>query len=581
MRALVGLSRRATADAAVSWPAFCVALVASLVLYLSDTLDVLTLRDLPLRIAMVAVAAAGMFGVMALMRRLPYVRARGDRFRWTLALVACGAVVRGLLMGGGAAVLLHGPSQVAFRIVASVMTLVPLVLVTAAVVNDVRAEAERRAALAAARRAVDDAERAADAEIVDAHAATVARVREVLEQAVRGTVVPDVAARLREQIDAVIRPISHQLVTSVPQWTTDAQVEPARVRWRELWREATLGRPFQPGLTAALGFVVGIVGVSNRVGPAAGLAVTLLLAAATLLAFTVARRVWAVVLRRHPGPVRRVVLWAIITLGALVAVAGAVAGAFLAIGVDALPIVAAIITFGLAVTAAIACMQAAVANLREVTADLAAETVALERAVARVQAVAWQQQRVLALAIHGSLQAHVAAAAARLEAAIANGGDVSAAIAEARQSVLDALDQLDVGTVGSGDVREDLLDIAEAWEGVCDVVIQVDPAVAERIDADPAAARVVVDVCTEACSNAVRHADATLISVAVDELADALRIVVWSNGSPTGTRSEGLGTRLLDEVALRWERTVGDDQTSLEVVLPSVGAHAPRPVAVP
>jgi len=235
------------------------------------------------------------------------------------------------------------------------------------------------------------------------------------------------------------------------------------------------------------------------------------------------------------------------------------------------PHVVAVPVIGSLVAVLIALAQALDAALRRVEADLEAAAIALDRAVVRVQQVAWQRQRVLALAIHGPLQARVSAAALRLEQRIADGTATADAVDEALRTVLDALDQIDVAADAEvGDLVADLEDVAEAWDGVCAVGIAVDGALARRIDHDPVSARVVVDVFTEACSNAVRHARAQTVDLRIDEdAAGLLNLVVRDDGRGGGGTGDGLGTRLLNEVALSWQRTSDGGRTELLVVLPA------------
>lgn len=63
-------------------------------------------------------------------------------------------------------------------------------------------------------------------------------------------------------------------------------------------------------------------------------------------------------------------------------------------------------------------------------------------------------------------------------------------------------------------------------------------------------AQVVID---EACANAITHAGATFITVSVSSGPHELEITVTNDGEAPRVNSEtGLGTALLDDVALRW-----------------------------
>jgi anti-sigma regulatory factor (Ser/Thr protein kinase) len=99
---------------------------------------------------------------------------------------------------------------------------------------------------------------------------------------------------------------------------------------------------------------------------------------------------------------------------------------------------------------------------------------------------------------------------------------------------------------------------------------------AARIDQDPPLASAIVDICTDACSNAVRHGGATSVAMRALPVGDTLELVVSDDGAPeTDPGLPGLGSGMLDDVSLTWRRRREDGRTVLRATLPLGGAFTP------
>lgn len=578
MNELRTVLRSVGGPSAISWPAFWVVLIITVPLQLTDAIGSSTLRDIPGRLAVVVLGTAVLFAVLLGGRRLLLrdvaTRPRPGR---TLAVFLVATVLRGLAIAVLLDLLVDLESPVAYRVGASVATILPVLIVMALVVDRSRTQARRRAELAAAAERLRIAEEYAQREIDVAHTATVERIREELVRAVEeaATASPEgVIDRLRAEVNERIRPLSHRLATAVPTWSPQVDAVPVRgVAWRDLWRDTTRGRPFRPAVVATVSALMLAPAASVRLGLVLGVVVMIVVGGALGLALTLARAIIGPWLSRS----RRASLRLVVFLAAIIVVYATAAGVLeltlrLA-SASALALVVAVVAVGPLVAVLVAVAQAVGASLREIDADLETTTLAYDRAVARVQAVAWQRQRLLALAMHGPLQARVTAAALRLEQDVRAGTVSADAVDRALRDVVDALDHLELDTDAVGDVRADLDDVVEAWEGVCAVHVNMEGALADRIDRAPVTARVLVDIVTEACSNAVRHARASEVRLSVEQdEVERLRICVRDDGTSGATQGIGLGSRLLDEVALNWERRDERGETVLEVVLPGVPA---------
>jgi hypothetical protein len=199
-------------------------------------------------------------------------------------------------------------------------------------------------------------------------------------------------------------------------------------------------------------------------------------------------------------------------------------------------------------------------------AELMAAGARLQYAAALAGTATWHEERRLSRALHGPVQTAVRAAAMRIEQ-----GD----LASAERMLVEALGHLDTDQRQTS-VRTALADIARAWDGLCAVDLDLPDDLAARIDQDPPLASAIVDICTDACSNAVRHGGATSVAMRALPVGDTLDLVVSDDGAPdAGAGLPGLGSAMLDDVSLTWLRRREDGRTVLRATLPLGGARTP------
>ena len=165
-------------------------------------------------------------------------------------------------------------------------------------------------------------------------------------------------------------------------------------------------------------------------------------------------------------------------------------------------------------------------------------------------------------ALHGPVQTAVRAAAMRIDQ-----GD----LAGAEQMLIKGLGHLEPDQPRTG-VRDALEGVARAWDGLCTVGLEMPDDVAARIDQDPPLASAVVDICNDACSNAVRHGGATSVAMRALHVGETLELVVSDDGAPDPAAGlPGLGSAILDDVSVTWMRRREDGRTVLRATLPLNG----------
>jgi hypothetical protein len=169
----------------------------------------------------------------------------------------------------------------------------------------------------------------------------------------------------------------------------------------------------------------------------------------------------------------------------------------------------------------------------------------------------------LARYLHGELQAGLIATSLLLERA-SNTGDLDLA-RHALRSAVDLLRQ-DHALVSQSRIsspRARLEKISSGWRGIAEVTFNQD-----WIDAlETSVLNDVLALIDEAVSNAIRHAQATNISISVKLKSTLLEIEIVSNGSIMTNNAAGLGTKLFTELATNWNYSRSGEKNFLKFTI--------------
>lgn len=194
----------------------------------------------------------------------------------------------------------------------------------------------------------------------------------------------------------------------------------------------------------------------------------------------------------------------------------------------------------------------------------------LRNQVIRTRQLLWFHQRGLARALHGPVQSAVTAAALRLDDAARNDAISPSVVDAVRADLMRTLDVPSDSDASTTSLDDGIARIVGTWEGVCDVNAAIDERSSAVLDTDPVLRACVMDVLTDATSNAVRHGRAAHVTIALTCDAAALALAIQDDGSaPIQATRSGLGTTLLDDCALSWSLTQDDRGHRLQVLLPT------------
>lgn len=177
-------------------------------------------------------------------------------------------------------------------------------------------------------------------------------------------------------------------------------------------------------------------------------------------------------------------------------------------------------------------------QLRESISQAEIRTVALDSDEAALR-------RELATILHGTVGANLTAASLRLKASIDAGESAAAATALHEAQRMVELQLAAVTIERNANIAELIDAIAEAWQGFVEITSDVNV-----VGKPPGPmAKALDDVLTEGVSNAVRHADADHIHIAISGTAEHLDVTITDDGDYTAPEQPGLGSRILDAAA--------------------------------
>lgn len=168
----------------------------------------------------------------------------------------------------------------------------------------------------------------------------------------------------------------------------------------------------------------------------------------------------------------------------------------------------------------------------------------------RGRAVAAERDEILrdiAARLHGTAHSPLVAGTALL-------ADTADPIARERllEQVGRAVAQLDTQDQ-SVDLATRLASISAPWEGLVEVVIEIDTRVDFAVESEQAR-RLIVRIVEEGIANAYRHGGASMVDVVIAREAQTITVRITDNGSgPVDARGTGLGCRLFETAAPgRW-----------------------------
>lgn len=398
--------------------------------------------------------------------------------------------------------------------------------------------------------------------ILDLIGSSVRGPLEVLKQtAVQGA---DERARVAElitnTIDGVVRPLSHQLDEEIREWRPANKV---RVLPRIRWESLQVGNPFRPVLIGASMSGVALSPLSTEL--------TILEAALVSLFFGFLGGTTSLVLK---------FVWKRIGPQAFSTTLIIAAGAHAISAVLLLPLLQSLFTRQWLITSfwtggAVSLAFASSIVVFATYIQAAREELELELVTANQQLVVqvselssrmWVQQRQIAEILHGQVQSALIVASARL---LSSRGALSAREGQEIYRPIElAMQRLIRVSQESHDLFHFLDDATEVWRNVLEIKHSITTDAKLFLERNPATSLILASVLREAFGNAFRHGKASMVHVEIETTDEGLLLVVSNDGALEGDSKPGLGTRLLESAAIRWQRGEIEGTQRLIAVLP-------------
>lgn len=555
----------------VTWPVFWISFVASVLgnFTTGGAVD----AGLWVRLGVLTITQVAMF-VPLVALRLTVLRDPPRPRPWVgLAGIATACIVRGVTLSyllvavGG----VEEPLLI-YRVVASFNSQALLLIVVAMALGTLRTNSRSLAELVRVQRELEATQELILAGVTQRNEEALAGVRERLRSeltALDTMAGAESVAELQRLASDVVRPMSHDLAYSIPASAPHVgEVPNEHVTWRQAVSEMALHSPFRPlpaGVVLGVMLITASLGLWGIRGFMLALAVFASVVVWASLANAALRRVLP---RMGQGPALAVIVVTSLVVGCLVTAPAFwllpsrdVLGIFICGGV--------VMSAGILLLSAL--FSATMRQQAQAEVRLGQRTEALRSELVRLRQIRWLQQKGLSRALHGPVQAAVTAAALRLDAALHRGEATDHLLDDIRTDLRSVIDVLEVpeGQAASFDLA--LARIAGTWDSVCEVTYRLPDSARQALEGDRVTEVIVVDLLTEAVSNAVRHggAEHALVTFDLPEVGRLnLTISDDGRGGGPGTASTGLGTALLDDCTLAWERRVETTGTDLAITLP-------------
>jgi signal transduction histidine kinase len=203
---------------------------------------------------------------------------------------------------------------------------------------------------------------------------------------------------------------------------------------------------------------------------------------------------------------------------------------------------------------------------------LAKNNLRLERELALLNQRLWVEKREWALRVHGSVQASLTAAIARLSKP---GPTSTEELRLIKQHIRQASKALQGNSPNLPDLAESLRKIRATWKSIVKIDFNLKTPAAQLVLADKWASACANEIIKESVSNSFKHGKADQVKIRFEgQERGVVEIVIEDNGRglPSQFRP-GLGSELLDEIAYPWSLTKFEGGARLVARIP-VGKKA-------
>ena len=197
-------------------------------------------------------------------------------------------------------------------------------------------------------------------------------------------------------------------------------------------------------------------------------------------------------------------------------------------------------------------------NRDDFVAELKRNNSRIERNLALVNQRLWVEKREWALRIHGTIQASLTAALARLR----QPGELTKQdITLIRQHIAQARKGLEQSSSVSFNLPKSIQETKKTWKGILEIKAALSSDAAKLLISDEWASVCANEIIKEAVSNSMKHGKADKVVIRFEAAQPGfVEIIAEDNGKGISKQSKpGLGSELLDEIAFPWSMEKGPE----------------------
>lgn len=487
------------------------------------------------------------------------------------ALAVRAVVFDGVLLTWG----LEEVPRVVFRFLATISTIGVTMVMLAYVVSLAREFSQNSERLRQTNETLRATKRSLDEKIKTKRDDVVGSVRAELESRLKALTsgsAKQALKRVRETIEEVVRPVSYELAKQVTDLSPRIQNrESERINWQRVLANSTSKQPFRPGaFSFSAGFAT-LCFAPVQWGFEIGVTLTFVASLVPFAALSAFASVWPRYMTKRNTAERSIVFTTMLAttglLGTLAVTRVSGMEPYLESLVAPLAALWVLLGWGIALIPSLQTESArSLDALNKSSEQLREELVRLNTAYRL-------QQQAISRALHGPIQDALSVAAFKLSAAIKEGTATEQLLADLNNRISSTMILLDVHEEALPALEDSLADLSEFWDGVANIRWNLSASARTTLDNHPVTSATAIELIREACSNAVRHGRAKQIRVQVSVSKDKteLSLKVTNSGALVKlTTQPGLGTRLLNELALSWSLTSQNGSTILEVKTPVI-----------
>lgn len=191
--------------------------------------------------------------------------------------------------------------------------------------------------------------------------------------------------------------------------------------------------------------------------------------------------------------------------------------------------------------------------------------------ISRLRQEVWLRQKQLAKVVHGGIQSKLNAARIRLTQSNSLTPDlietVLADLETARRELVNPPVPLSTA------ITEQLEGLADFWKGVCEIDYSIEVDAVKSLALDTSATQAVIEIVSEGISNSVKHAQAGRVGLQISNGSRRSLLIDLqhpSKDAQVNQNSNGLGTEILNQLALSWSFEIKEGTARLQAQVPTM-----------